>query len=225
MDEFSKLKQAWNSSFGGTPESLDKERVAQIMRSRTAGPLARLKKRLRLEIAATVIAIPFLVWVLFALPGPYFIFNTSALILLFTGMLYYYFMNLRKVVKLWNNSQDNLRQSLESTLILFRFFRKAYFRLNMVLFPFGVYFGYIIGFGLGSGGDKVSSFLFVVSWPLVANVILWVVIFALIITGFWAILKVYVKQYYDKHIQNLEILLEELLENEPGAENEPQATE
>jgi hypothetical protein len=97
---------------------------------------------------------------------------------------------------------------------MFRFYRKFYIRLNMVLFPFGLYLGYVIGFGLGSDGRKVSQLILAEYMPMVLAIIVSVVFFGLLMLGFWYFLKFYVRKLYDVHLQKLEIILHELLENE-----------
>jgi len=214
MDELSKLKQMWNSSFQGGEGSVDTNELMAIMRKKSSGPVEKLKRSLYLEIGTILLMIPLLIVVMFKLPQLYFILNTSVLLLLFIGALVYYYINLREVTELWNKSQDNLRQSLESTLVLFRFFRRTYYYLNIALFPVGIYFGFIIGFGLGSGGKKVSSLLFFEGLPFFVNVLIWLAAIAFLFGLFILFLKFYVKKLYDVHIHKLSNIHKELTENE-----------
>ena len=214
MDEFNQLKKMWNRSYGQNPEGPGREEIMRMLRAKSSGPADKLKRSLRIEIGAILMAIPLLVAIMFRMPEPYFIFNTGILILAFTGSLVYYYRNLRLLTNIWNKSQDNIRNSIESTLMLFRFFRKIYFWLNIVLFPFGVYFGYIIGFGLGSGGRKATFFDIPDSLP---QLLVWLggfLIVALLFGVFWLFLRFYVRKLYDVHIRKLEEILKELLENE-----------
>ncbi len=214
MDELKKFKQIWDSSLDEQSENIDQEKILTIMHKKSSGPIDKLKKSLYLEIGTIVLVIPLLVAILFKLPEPYFRINTLILILVFTGVLVYYYINLRQITKLWDKSQDNIRQSLESTLILLRFFRKTYFILNIVLFPLGIYFGYIIGFGIGSGGEKITSLLLLNHQPIWVNIFLWLSIFVILFVFFWFFLRFYVKKLYDVHIQKLELLHNELTEND-----------
>lgn len=212
MDELNKLKEMWNSSFAGGPQQpMDPAQLMEIIGRKSTGPVEKLKKSLYIEIGTILLVIPMLVVVMFVLPQPYFILNTSVLIVLFTGALIYYYINLRKITRLWNKSQDNLRQSLEGTLSLLRFFRKTYFYLNILLFPLGIYFGYIIGFGLGSGGKKVSSMLMIEQLPYYANVLIWIAGGLLLLGLFLLFLKFYVRKLYDVHIRKLEEIHRELV--------------
>lgn len=186
----------------------------EIISRKSSGPISKFKKSIRIEIGAIMIAIPILVFIMFKLPEPYYIFNTSVLILAFTGSLIYYFKNLRKLEKTWKESQQNLRQALESAIMLTKFFRKSYFRLNLILFPFGIYFGYIVGFGLGSGGQRVTSLPFFEPMPLFLAILVILVIILVLFGLFWLFLKFYVRKLYDVHIEKLEEIHKELTEYE-----------
>lgn len=214
MDELSKLKQMWESSFDGHDDTVDSDKLLEMIRSKSSGPVDKLKKSLYIEIGTILLVIPLLVVVMFKLPELYFVLNTSVLFVLFTGSLLYYYYNLRKITTLWNQSQDNMRRSLESTLLLLHFFRKTYFYLNILLFPLGVYFGYVIGFGLGSGGKKVTSLLLLEHIPYWMNVMLWITAGALFFGLFLLFLRFYVRKLYDVHINKLELIHHELIENE-----------
>ena len=214
MDELSKLKKMWDSSFEEQSSEVDKEELLKIMQSKSSGPVDKLKKSLYLEIGTVMVVLPFLVYIMFVLPSTYFVLNTLALITLFLSVLVYYFVNLKKITRLWNQSQQNLRESLQSTIALLRFFRKTYFYINIALFPLGIYFGYIIGFGLGSGGKKVSSLLFFESLPVYLNVLLYIAIAATAFGLFLLFLRFYVRKLYDVHITKLETNYAELTENE-----------
>jgi hypothetical protein len=214
MDELSKLKKLWDTSFlAKDEESLDENRILEIIRTRSSDPVDKLKKSLYLEIGTAMTVIPMLVWVLFRLPETYFVLNTLALLILFLSVLIYYYYNLRKVSNYWKKSQNNLRQSIESTLMLFRFFRKTYFYLNMLLFPLGIYFGYIIGFGLGSGGRRVTSLLLIANMPLFVNILLFILAGVGAFALFYLVLSFYVKKLYEVHIKKLESIFNELTEN------------
>lgn len=214
MDELNKLKKMWESSFDGQDSSMDKELLLKMMQKKSSGPVEKLKKSLYLEIGTIIVAIPFLVYIMFILPATYFVLNTLALILLFLTVLVYYFVNLNKITRLWNQSQQNIRESLKSTITLLRFFRKTYFYINIALFPLGVYFGYIIGFGLGSGGKKVTSLLFFSHLPLYLNILIYIAIGTVAFGLFLLFLRFYVKKLYDVHISKLEHNYAELTENE-----------
>lgn len=214
MEELHKLKKLWDRSFEQEPEPIDSAELMAIIKKKTLGPVEKLKKSLRLEIGSILVAVPLLIYVLFALPQTYFILNTLALLFLFGPSLIYYFVSLQKLARLWRENQDNLRQSIESTLMLYRFFRKTYIRLNMALFPLGVYFGYVIGFGLGSDGQRVNSWWLSQEWPLHINIIVGVLLVLLLFLVFWSILRLYIRKLYDVHIHKLKSVLDELQENE-----------
>jgi len=214
MDELKKFKQIWDRSLDEPSKDIDEERLLEIMRKKSSGPIEKLKRSLYLEIGTIILVIPLLIGILFKLPDTYFLVNTLTLIVVFTGVLIYYYINLRKITLLWNKSQKNIRESLESTLVLLRFFRKNYLILNIVLFPLGIYFGYIIGFGLGSGGEKITSLLLLKNQPVWVNIIFWLVNFAVLFSFFWLFLRFYVKKLYDVHIHKLELLHKELTEND-----------
>jgi hypothetical protein len=214
MDELSKLKKMWEDSFDREDEALDEARILEIIRKRSSNPVDKLKKSLYLEIGTAITVIPLLIWVMFRLPEPYFIINTAALLSLFTGVLMYYYYNLRRVSAYWKLSQNNLRESIEGTLLVFRFFRKTYFYLNILLFPLGIYFGYIIGFGLGSGGGRVTSMLMIETLPLWANASIWILAGIGAFSIFLLILTFYVRKLYDVHIAKLADIFTELTEND-----------
>ncbi len=214
MDELSKLKQMWESSFDGHHDTMDPEKLLEMIRNKSSGPVDKLKKSLYIEIGTILLVIPLLVVVMIKLPTLYFILNTSVLIVLFSAALMWYYYNLRKITTLWNQSQQNLRRSLESTLLLLHFFRKTYFYLNILLFPLGVYFGYVIGFGLGSGGEKVTSLLLLENVPYWTNVMLWIAAGVLFFGLFLLFLRFYVRRLYDVHINKLYLIHRELIENE-----------
>ncbi len=214
MDELNKLKQMWDSSFEEQSSKMDKESLLKMMQKQSSGPVDKLKKSLYLEIGTIIVALPFLVYIMFVLPAPYFVLNTLAVIVLFLSVLVYYFVNLNKITRLWNQSQQNLRESLQSTIALLRFFRKTYFYISIALFPLGIYFGYIIGFGLGSGGKKASSLLFFSQLPLYLNIIIFVTLGLAAFGVFLLFLRFYVKKLYDVHITKLENIYAELTEND-----------
>lgn len=215
MDELNELKKIWDRALDEKiQQPVDHGRIEEIIRKKSSGPVDKLKKSLRIEIGAILISIPLLITLIFKLPYPYFMVNTSVLIVVFVFALIYFFINLHKVVKIWRNSQENIRKSLESTILLFRFYRKFYLRLNMILFPFGIYLGYVIGFGLGSDGKKITQLLLTEYMPFIPALLISLLLFALLMLGFWYFLKFYVKKLYDVHIQKLEVILKELLENE-----------
>lgn len=214
MDEFTKLKEMWNSSFDNPKEAMDANELLKIMQKKSTGPVAKLKKSLYIEIGAILFVIPMLIVVMIQLPQVFYIMNTSILLALFIGVLIYYYIHLRKITVLWNQSQHNLRQSLESTLVLLRFFRKSYFILNIFLFPVGMYFGYIIGFGLGSDGKIASSNLAIPGIPFYLNVLIWIGAGLLIVGLFLLFLRFYVRTLYDVHIKKLQMIHKELTENE-----------
>jgi hypothetical protein len=215
MDELNKLKKIWDRALDEKiQQPVDHGKIEEIIRKKSTGPVVKLKKSLRIEIGAILISIPLLIILMVELPYTYFMVNTSILIVVFVVALVYFFVNLRKVVKIWSNSQENIRRSLESTILLFRFYRRYYIRLNMILFPFGIYLGYVIGFGLGSDGKKITQLLLTEYMPLFPALMISILFFALLLLGFWYFLKFYVKKLYDVHIQKLEVILKELLENE-----------
>lgn len=214
MDELNKLKQAWKNTFQETPKDFDSPSLREILRRKSSDPVVKLRKSLYLEIGTILLVLPFLVIVMFWLPDPYFILNTLALIVLFITALAWYWHNLRRITLLWRSGQANLRQSVESTLTLLRFFRKTYFYLNIILFPLGIYFGYIIGFGLGSGGEKITSLLFFENFSLALNILIYVAAGIVIFLGFLLILRLYVRKLYDVHIRKLESICQELTEND-----------
>jgi hypothetical protein len=214
MDEFTRLKEMWNSSFENPKEAMDANELLKIMQKKSGDPVAKLKKSLYIEIGAILLVIPMLIIVLIKLPQMFYIMNTSILLALFVGVLIYYYIHLRKLTVLWNQSQENLRQSLESTLVLLRFFRKTYFILNIFLFPVGIYFGYIIGFGLGSDGNTAPSGPFIPDIPLYVNVLIWIGGGLLIVGLFLLFLRFYVRTLYDVHIKKLQMIHKELTENE-----------
>ncbi len=214
MDELKKLKQAWDNSFQEPPKDFDNQSLRDILSRRPSDPVVKLRKSLYLEIGIILLVLPFLVIVMFWLPDPYFILNTLALIVLFVSALAWYWYNLREITLLWRSGQGNLRQSIESTLTLLRFFRKTYFYLNIVLFPLGVYFGYIIGFGLGSGGERITSLLFLENLSIALNILIYIAAGIVIFLGFLLILKLYVRKLYDVHIRKLESIYQELTKNE-----------
>lgn len=214
MDELNELKKIWDRSFEKEPETPDREKLAELINRRSSGPVGKLKKSLRIEIGAILIAIPLLVAILFRLTEPYFLFNTGVLIAVFTGSLVYYFHNLRRIEKIWHHSQENIRQSIRSTLMLVKFFRKVYFWLNLILFPFGIYFGYIIGFGLGSDGRRVTSLPVFENLPFLIALSFIGLILVALFGLFFVFLKWYVKNLYDVHISKLEEIDHELTEFE-----------
>lgn len=214
MDELNELKKIWDRSFEKEPEAPDREKLFELVRRRSSGPVGKLKKSLRIEIGAILIAVPLLIAIMFRLTEPYFLFNTGVLIAVFTGSLVYYFHNLRRIEKIWHQSQENIRQSIRSTLMLVKFFRKVYFWLNLILFPFGIYFGYIIGFGLGSDGRRVTSLPVFENLPfLIALSFVGLIVVALF-GLFFVFLKWYVKKLYDVHISKLEEINHEFSEFE-----------
>ncbi len=213
MDELNKLKQMWEKSFGNPPGSLDRKNLLDIIRKKSHGPVEKLKRSLYLEIGTILLVIPMLLLAMVKLNSLYFIINTSILILLFLVILFYYFFNLRKVSAIWRQNQENLKQCIDSTLHLFRFFRKTYYIINIALFPAAIYFGFIIGFGLGSGGKKVSNLQFIETLPLSANIII-IIASLLFLSGiFYLIMHFFVKTFYDRHILKLEHIQKELEEN------------
>ena len=214
MDELNELKKIWDRSFQQEPEAPDREKLFELVKRRSSGPVGKLKKSIRLEIGAILVAVPLLVVIMFKLTEPYFLFNTGVLIVAFTGSLVYYFHNLRRLERIWHQSQENIHQSIKSTLMLVKFFRKVYYWLNLILFPFGVYFGYIIGFGLGSDGNRVTSLPLFENLPFVIAVSLIGVIVLLLFGLFYIFLKWYVKKLYDVHINKLEEIDHELSEFE-----------
>ncbi|MBW6479549.1 MAG: hypothetical protein K0B37_08985 [Bacteroidales bacterium] len=214
MDELNELKKIWDRSFEKEPKAPDREKLAELVNRRSSSPVGKLKKSLRIEIGAILIAIPLLVAILFRLTEPYFLFNTGILIAVFTSSLVYYFHNLRRLEKIWHHSQENIHQSIRSTLMLVKFFRKVYFWMNLILFPFGIYFGYIVGFGLGSDGQRVSSLPVFENLPFLMALSLIGLIIVVLFGLFYVFLKWYVKKLYDVHINKLEEIDHELTEFE-----------
>lgn len=214
MDELEKLKKAWDSSFEGKQLNITSDNIREVIKKKSSGTIDKLKRSLYLEIGVIILILPFLVFVLFRLPQTYFLINTSLLILLFVFVLVYYYYNLRKVVAIWQGHQSNLRESLQSTVALFRFFRKTYFYLNVALFPLALYFGYIIGFGLGSDGERITELFYNPNLSLLANVSVYILSFAVIFGLFILFLKFYMSKLYDVHINKLNAILAELMEHE-----------
>ncbi|MFW5687649.1 MAG: hypothetical protein ACOCXV_01865 [Bacteroidota bacterium] len=214
MDELKKLKKVWDTSFADPSESLNHEELLKIIRQKSSGPVDRLKKSLYLEIGTILVVLPLLVVVMIKLSQPYFILNTSILILLFISTLSYYYINLRKISRIWEEGQENLRSSIESTLALLKFFRKTYYYINIVLFPLGIYFGYILGFGLGSGGERVTSLLLFPSEPLFLNILVYITAGCIAFVLFLLLLRFWVRKLYDVHIKKLHQVYAELTEND-----------
>jgi len=213
MDELNKFKQIWDKSIGDPPRGINRDELLNIISKKTSGPVEKLKRSLYLEIGTILIAIPMLIVAMTKLNSIYFIVNTSILIALFSSILVYYFFNLRKVSAIWAHGQEDIKQNIDSTLNVFRFFRKTYYFINIVLFPAGIYFGFIIGFGLGSGGKKVSSLQFIESLSLFSNLLVIGLFLALLSGVFYLILRFWVKTFYDRHILKLEQIKKELEEN------------
>lgn len=214
MDELNKLKKAWDNSFEGEEVFFPSDSIREVISRKSSGTIDKLKRSLYLEIGTIILVLPLLVWVLFTLPQPYFLLNTSLLILLFVFILIYYTYNLKKVTAIWHGHQTNLRESLMATVAVFRFFRKTYFYLNIALFPLALYFGYVIGFGLGTGGERITELFYNPNISLLANIAIYIIVFAFIFGAFLLFLRFYMTKLYDVHIHKLNAVLEELMEHE-----------
>lgn len=214
MDELKRLKKAWDDSFKNEEIGFSTDNIRGMIRKKSNGTIEKLKRSLYLEIGVIFLVLPFLVVVLFVLPQPYFFYNTLFLIILFVFVLAYYYQNLRKVIKIWQQPKQNLRERLEATLTVFRFFRKTYFYLNIALFPLALYFGFVIGFGLGSDGERIAEIFYNPNVSIWANVMIFVLVFGLIFGLFLLFLKFYMAKLYDIHINKLRNILSELMEHE-----------
>lgn len=215
MDELDKIKKIFDSSIEGKiQQPTDPLLIENIIRSKSTDPISRLKKNLLIEIWAGVLTILVLIVLMVELTGTYFTIKLGAMIAILLAFVGYYYVNLRKMTKIWRKSQENVKQSIISTILLFRFYRRYYIILSMVLFPLTIYFGYLIGYGIGSNGQQVAELLFHEILPPYVVLIVNLLLFGLIYGGFWHFLRLYVKRLYDAHIHKLEKILNELLENE-----------
>ena len=211
MNELDQLKNLWNRTIDENQQKpIDPQQIEEMIGKKSSGPVDKLKRSLKIEIAAILIAIPMLLWVMFELPRPFFIVNSIILIGIFLSIMIYYYLNLQKIVRIWSANQFNIKKSIESTLMMFRFYRKTYFWLNIILFPIGLYIGFQLGFGIGSGGEIINNLPYLQQysfWQITLAAILGLV--ALLVL-FWLILKFYMAKLYDVHIKKLEGFLLEL---------------
>lgn len=212
MDSINKFKKIWEQSVSEKERPFDKQELETILRNRSTGPVEKLKRSLIIEIVSLLLAIPFLVFIMIQTKEIYFMLNTGVLILLFFLSLIYYYFNYRSIVRIWRTKQDNILNSIQSTLQLVKFFRKTYFRLNLVLFPFAIYFGYVMGFGLGSGGEKMNGYVLFEQISPFFNIMIILVVLSVLFFLFYFFLRWYMKKLYDVHIENLEHVLDELKE-------------
>ncbi|MFW6275717.1 MAG: hypothetical protein ACOC2M_03690 [bacterium] len=212
MDSINKFKKIWEQSVSEKERPFDKQELETILRNRSTGPVEKLKRSLIFEIVSLLLAIPFLVFIMIQTKEIYFMLNTGVLILLFFLSLIYYYFNYRSIVRIWRTKQDNILNSIQSTLQLVKFFRKTYFRLNLVLFPFAIYFGYVMGFGLGSGGEKMNGYVLFEQISPFFNIMIILVVLSVLFFLFYFFLRWYMKKLYDVHIENLEHVLDELKE-------------
>ncbi len=212
MDSINKFKKIWEQSVSEKERPFDKQELETILRNRSTGPVEKLKRSLIIEIVSLLLAIPVLVFIMIQTKEIYFMLNTGVLILLFFLSLIYYYFNYRSIVRIWRTKQDNILNSIQSTLQLVKFFRKTYFRLNLVLFPFAIYFGYVMGFGLGSGGEKMNGYVLFEQISPFFNIMIILVVLSVLFFLFYFFLRWYMKKLYDVHIENLEHVLDELKE-------------
>jgi len=214
MDSINKFKKIWEQSVSEHEKPFDQKELEIILRKQSAGPVEKLKRSLIIEIVSLVLAIPVLVFIMIQTKEIYFMLNTGGLILLFFLSLIYYYINYRRIVRIWRTKQDNILNSIQSTLQLVKFFRRTYFRLNLVLFPFAIYFGYVMGFGLGSGGEKMNGYIIFEQFSPIFNILIIVLVLGIMFFLFYFFLRWYMKKLYDVHIENLEHVLYELKEEE-----------
>ncbi|MFW5759193.1 MAG: hypothetical protein ACOCYO_10975 [Bacteroidota bacterium] len=213
MDSINKFKKIWEQSVNENQKPFDKKELEIILRNQSADPVEKLKRSLSIEIFSLLLALPILVFIFIQIKDIYFMLNTGVLILLFFLSLIYYYFNYRSIVKIWRTKQDNILNSIQSTLLLVKFFRKTYFRLNLILFPFALYFGYVMGFALGSDGEKIHDYILFEQISPVFNILIILVILGVLFFLFYLFLRWYMKKLYDVHIKNLEQVLDELNEN------------
>lgn len=216
MDSIHKFKKIWQQSAADDEKPFNKQELDMILRKKSSGPVEKLKRSLIIEIASLLVAIPLLISVMLHTKELYFLLNTGVLILLFFLSLVYYYFNYRRIVKIWQKKQDNILNSIEHTLQLVKFFRKTYFRLNLVLFPFAIYFGYVMGFGLGSGGEKINGYMIFEQFSTIYNILIIFLVLGFLFSLFYIFLRWYMKKLYDVHIVNLEHVLDELTEDYQG---------
>ena len=214
MDSINKFKKIWEQSVSEHEKPFDQKELEIILRKQSAGPVEKLKRSLIIEIVSLVLAIPVLVFIMIQTKEIYFMLNTGGLILLFFLSLIYYYINYRRIVRIWRTKQDNILNSIQSTLQLVKFFRRTYFRLNLVLFPFAIYFGYVMGFGLGSGGEKMNGYIIFEQFSPIFNILIILLVLGIMFFLFYFFLRWYMKKLYDVHIENLEHVLHELKEEE-----------
>ncbi len=216
MDSIHKFKKIWQQSVADDEKPFNKQELEMILRKKSSGPVEKLKRSLIIEIVSLLVAIPLLFSIMLHTKELYFLLNTGVLILLFFLSLVYYYFNYRRIVRIWQKKQDNILNSIQHTLQLVKFFRKTYFRLNLVLFPFAIYFGYVMGFGLGSGGEKINGYMIFEQFSPIYNILIIFLVLGFLFSLFYIFLRWYMKKLYDVHIANLEHVLDELTEEEQG---------
>lgn len=211
MDSFDKLKKIWDDTGGNDKSrSLTIDKLNNILSKRTKGPVEKLKASLKFEIGAVGITLPVILYALFHYNEPAFLAHTIILLCIFLLSMVYYMVNYRRIKKIWKESQDNIRDSVNSTLLLFNFFRRAYLWLNLLLFPFALYLGYMFGFGLGSGGrtdiQQIIKYIFSSSLSIIVSSIIFTVLYYL----FYLFVKWFFNLQFGRHMHELRTILKEL---------------
>lgn len=215
MDELDKLKKILDSAIEEKiQQPVDHQLIERIIRSKSADPIARLKKNLREEIWMGIALIFFLVVLMFILTEPYFRIKIWGLIAIMLAGIGDIYATMQKMSKIWHKNQESIKQSIISTLKLFRFFRKYGIILSTILGVVFLYFGFILGYGVGSDGQRITSMPFAEFLPFHIALIINLLLFGLICGSLWIFAKKHITKLYYSPIQKLEEILNELLENE-----------
>lgn len=212
MDELDDLKQLWQEFRPARKEPLfDQAQLTAMLRTRSEGVLARLRRNMILEatFGALVVLVLGAVVVLDLVRGNALLFGAMGVLLLpFFG---YYWWTLR-LMRSFQTNPGSLRERLRDTVAALESSLRLYTRMNMALIPPALLLGGWLGMNLGAGqsrhptGQRLGHLVLVLLGALVS---------ILLITAlFYPLIRWLVWKTYGVHLQKLKDCLRELEEKE-----------
>ncbi|WP_044173457.1 hypothetical protein [Flectobacillus major] len=191
--ELDDLKNIWQQAQNSPQTSFDAEQIMLMARQKSLNIVDKLKRNIMIEIWVGLVCIPFLGYYIFQAnePSQFRLYAGIGLILIVT--LLFSFYGVLKKLNAFGQSDLSLKVSLQNLILQFKQFIKLYYYVNLLLTPISFFLGAYYGLHTLVNGLKIASIIALIGLPFV-----------------YFFVKSYIRKLYGKHLDRLQILLEEL---------------
>ena len=212
MIELEDLKNIWSSKIENDigQQSIEKEKIRDLLNKRSTNIIDKLRKNLLLEIIMFCVCLLLIACVTIYLHTKEInILFVIVIAFIFIPYLIYYIKKYRELKKFFSFNQD-IKSSLQSLIIQLEKYLKIYFLGSILLTPIYVF---LSGFAILY---EMKALGFLLYFDVFSSATLSMILsFALLLTLLsYPIMKWYIRKLYGQHLEKLKDCLKELNEAE-----------